>query len=52
VTDRLPIDILTGDPAVRAAIEGGADLRALARSWRKELREFARETRTHLMYRV
>jgi uncharacterized protein YbbC (DUF1343 family) len=52
VTDRLPIDVLTGDPAVRAAIEAGTDLRALARSWRGELREFARETRPHRLYRA
>ena len=52
VTDRLPIDVLTGDPAVRQAIEDGTDLRAMARSWRPELREFARETRQHLRYRA
>ena len=34
VTDRLPIDVLTGDPVVRDAIESGADLRALAATWR------------------
>ncbi len=33
VTDRLPIDVLTGDPDVREAIESGADLRALAAGW-------------------
>jgi len=52
VTDRLPIDILTGDPAVRQAIEDGTDPRAMARSWRPDLREFARETRQHLRYRA
>ena len=51
VTDRLPIDVLTGDPAVREAIDSGADLRALARSWRRELREFQREVAPHRLYR-
>jgi uncharacterized protein YbbC (DUF1343 family) len=51
VTDRLPIDVLTGDPAVREAIESGADLRALAAGWRRELRAFQREAAPHLLYR-
>jgi len=50
VTDRLPIDVLTGDPAVREAIESGADLRRLAASWRSEIRSFGRETAPHLLY--
>ncbi|HZI95443.1 MAG TPA: DUF1343 domain-containing protein [Patescibacteria group bacterium] len=51
VTDRLPIDVLTGDPAVRAAIESGADLRALAASWRPEIRSFQKQAREHMLYR-
>jgi uncharacterized protein YbbC (DUF1343 family) len=51
VTDRLPIDVLTGDPAVRDAIETGADLRVLARSWRRELRDFQGEATAHRLYR-
>jgi uncharacterized protein YbbC (DUF1343 family) len=50
VTDRLPIDVLTGDPAVREALESGADLEELARSWRKEEREFAAEARRFRLY--
>jgi uncharacterized protein YbbC (DUF1343 family) len=49
VTDRPPIDVLTGDPAVREALESGGDLRAMERSWRREIKEFAAciaETRT------
>src|SRR2546430_10630614 len=34
VTDRLPIDVLLRDPAVREVLESGAVLRALGRSWR------------------
>jgi uncharacterized protein YbbC (DUF1343 family) len=51
VTDKLPIDVLTGDPAVRAAIESGRDLRALARTWSREIREFQKESHRHLLYR-
>ena len=51
MTDKLPIDVLTGDPVVRAAIESGRDLRALARTWSREIREFQKESRQHLLYR-
>jgi uncharacterized protein YbbC (DUF1343 family) len=50
VTDRMPIDVLTGDPAVREAIETGADLKDLERSWAKELRDFRGEIRPFLLY--
>jgi uncharacterized protein YbbC (DUF1343 family) len=50
VTDRLPIDVLTGDPAVREALESGADLEALERLWRKEIAEFERESRDVRLY--
>ena len=52
VTDRMPIDVLTGDPAVREAIESGADLRDLESAWARDIREFAREARPHLLYPV
>jgi uncharacterized protein YbbC (DUF1343 family) len=45
VTDRLPIDVLTGDPAIREALESGHDLRALERSWGGDLRRFETESR-------
>jgi len=51
VTDRLPIDVLTGDPAVREAIEAGADLRALAAAWKAEIRAFKKESAAHILYR-
>jgi uncharacterized protein YbbC (DUF1343 family) len=50
VTDRLPIDVLLGDPAVRAAIEGGGDLRALERTWRPEIEAFRRESLPFRLY--
>ena len=51
VTDRLPIDVLTGDPAVREAIESGGNLCALAASWKAEIRAFEKEAAEHLLYR-
>jgi len=51
VTDRLPIDVLLGDPAVRAAVERGADLTALERSWRGEIEAFRGEALSVRLYR-
>jgi len=50
VTDRLPIDVLTGDPGVREAIDAGADLRELEASWAGAIRDYRREIRPHLLY--
>jgi len=50
VTDRLPIDVLTGDPAVRQTLELGTDLRVLERAWRKEIAAFQRESRAFHLY--
>ena len=50
VTDRLPIDVLTGDPAVRQALELGTDLRVLERAWRQEITSFRRESRAFHLY--
>jgi uncharacterized protein YbbC (DUF1343 family) len=50
VTDKLPIDVLTGDPKVREALESGADLADLAASWRREESEFRREARRFHLY--
>lgn len=51
VTDRLPIDVIAGDPAVREAIDSGEDLRAHAASWRADIRTFRRQTAPLLLYR-
>jgi uncharacterized protein YbbC (DUF1343 family) len=51
VTDRLPIDVLLGDPAVRTALENGSSLGALERSWRKEIDAFRRESLPFRLYR-
>src|SRR5207245_967713 len=49
--DGLPIDVLLGDPAVREVVESGADLRVLARSWRREIEAFRREALSVRLYR-
>jgi uncharacterized protein YbbC (DUF1343 family) len=51
VTDRLPFDVLTGDPVVRQALESGEDLKSLAGSWRKEITAFEAESRAVRLYR-
>jgi uncharacterized protein YbbC (DUF1343 family) len=51
VTDRLPIDVLLGDPAVRAAIEDDRELGALERAWRPEVEAFRRESLPFRLYR-
>ncbi|HEV8201020.1 MAG TPA: DUF1343 domain-containing protein [Candidatus Polarisedimenticolia bacterium] len=51
VTDKPPIDVLTGDPAIREALERGRDLNALARSWRGEIEAFRRESLPFRLYR-
>ena len=48
--DKLPIDILTGDPTVRKAIETGASLRRLEARWKKETVQFGKEASSHRLY--
>lgn len=48
---RLPIDILCGTDAVRAALEGGASLAALERSWQHGLARWVRARAPYLAYR-
>ena len=50
VKDRLPIDVITGDPAVREAVEKGRSLEDLEASWSAELRSCRREAREHQLY--
>ena len=51
VTDKPPIDVLTGDPEIRRALEDGADLAAMERSWRGEIETFEEESRAVRLYR-
>src|SRR5262245_47720355 len=50
VTDKLPVDVLTGDPAVRKVLESGSSLPKLEKSWRKEIAAFAREVKPFRLY--
>jgi uncharacterized protein YbbC (DUF1343 family) len=51
VTDKPPIDVLTGDPEIRRALENGAVLAALERSWREEIAAFEKESLPIRLYR-
>ena len=51
VTDRLPIDVLIGDPEVRGALESGAPLAPIEKSWRGEIDAFRRESLPFRLYR-
>ncbi len=51
VTDKLPVDVLTGDPAVRKVLESGSSLAKLEKGWRKEIAAFVRESRPFKFYR-
>lgn len=50
VTDKLPVDVLTGDPAVRKVLESGSSLLKLEKGWKKEMAGFAKESRTFRLY--
>ena len=48
--EKLPFDVITGDPLVRKAIEGQDPLENLEQSWAEELREFEEIRRPFLLY--
>jgi uncharacterized protein YbbC (DUF1343 family) len=48
--ERLPIDLLIGDPAVRKALESGTPIEELEASWEKGLKKFARIREGYLLY--
>ena len=50
VRDRLPIDLLSGGPEIRVAVERGTPPAALGRRWRRGLTAFARARRPYLAY--
>jgi uncharacterized protein YbbC (DUF1343 family) len=48
-TERLPIDLLTGDPRLREGLEAGWTVAAMERAWTRDLAAFAdRATNFHL----
>jgi uncharacterized protein YbbC (DUF1343 family) len=48
--ERLPIDLLTGDPAVRTALESGMPVEELEKSWEQGLGEFKKVREGYLLY--
>lgn len=48
--EKLPFDVITGDPLVRKAVENQDPLDDLERSWAKELRDFEEIRRPFLLY--
>jgi uncharacterized protein YbbC (DUF1343 family) len=49
-TERLPFDLLTGDPAIREGLDNGIPAPELEAAWQKELREFLDVRREFLIY--
>ena len=50
-TERLPIDLLTGDAAIRLGLERGLSAAELEDSWQKDLKEFLEVGQEFLLYR-
>jgi uncharacterized protein YbbC (DUF1343 family) len=50
-TRKKPMDILCGTDQIRKAIERGADLSGLEKSWEPDLTEFVRDRQSDLIYR-
>jgi len=49
-TERLPIDLLTGDAAIRLGLEQGRSAAELEASWQEDLKEFMEVRREFLLY--
>lgn len=47
---RLPFDLLTGDPAIRAGLEAGLPVRDLEAAWQPALQDFLRRRLDFLLY--
>lgn len=48
--ERLPMDLILGDQQVRLALEAGADILELERSWQDDLAGFAERARSVFLY--
>lgn len=48
--ERMPIDLLIGDPVVRAALEAGTPVQELESSWENGLEEFKKIREGYLLY--
>jgi uncharacterized protein YbbC (DUF1343 family) len=49
-TERLPIDLLTGDAAIREGLDNGTPALELEASWQEELGDFLAARREFLLY--
>ena len=49
-TERLPIDLLTGDAAIREGIDAGTPIADLEAAWQPELQKFLVESREFWLY--
>jgi uncharacterized protein YbbC (DUF1343 family) len=49
--DKMPIDILSGSPALREAIDGGTPAESIAREWPSSHTAFLAARQRHLLYR-
>ena len=49
--DKMPIDILSGSPALREAIDSGASAESIARAWPSTHAPFLSARERHLLYR-
>ena len=49
-TERLPIDLLTGDAAIREGIDAGTPIASLEAAWQPELQKFLGESREFWLY--
>jgi uncharacterized protein YbbC (DUF1343 family) len=48
--ERLPMDLILGDRQVRLALEAGAEIMDLERSWQEDLAGFAERSRAVFLY--
>ncbi len=49
-TERLPIDLLTGDAAIREGIDAGRPIASLEAAWQPELQDFLKASREFWLY--
>ncbi|MCF8035473.1 MAG: DUF1343 domain-containing protein [Desulfobacteraceae bacterium] len=48
--EKLPFDLITGDPEIRRQLHAGADVAEMARAWQPEVQKYLREARRFYLY--
>jgi uncharacterized protein YbbC (DUF1343 family) len=48
--EKLPIDLILGDPQIRRSVEKAEPIEEIAESWRKDTEEFRRISRSIYLY--